>query len=190
MGVMIALVRGINVGGKSKLAMSDLRRVAEQECGFGDVSTYIQSGNVVFTTTLRSTDDAASTLQDALAATPGASPAVIVRTRAQFDDVIEANPFLADRNARGPTVDPNHLHVVFMSSTATIDLDDLDSYLPEAAVARGCEIYLHLPSGVGRSKLALALTKGRNASAKDGTMRNWRTVTNLAEMAAGLDRTR
>jgi len=190
MGVMIALVRGINVGGKSKLAMADLRRIAEQECGFGDVATYTQSGNVVFTTTLRSADAAAARLQDALATAPGVSPAVMVRTRAQFDDVIEANPFLADRIARGPTVDPNHLHVVFMSSTATIDLDDLDSYLPEAAVARGCEIYLHLPSGVGRSKLALALTKGRNASAKDGTMRNWRTVTNLAEMAAGLDRTR
>ncbi len=186
MGVMIALVRGINVGGKSKLAMADLRRIAEQECGFGDVSTYIQSGNVVFTTT-RSADAAAVTLRDALVTAPGVSPAVIVRTRAQFDDVIEANPFLADRIARGPTADPNHLHVVFMSSTATIDLD---SYLPEAAVARGSEIYLHLPSGVGRSKLALALTKGRNASAKDGTMRNWRTVTKLAEMAAGLDRTR
>lgn len=189
MAVMIALVRGINVGGKSKLAMSDLRRVAEQECGFGDVSTYIQSGNVVFTTT-RSADAAAVTLRDALVTAPGVSPAVIVRTRDQFDDVIEANPFLADRIARGPTIDPNHLHVVFMSSTATIDPDDLDSYLPEAAVARGSEIYLHLPSGVGRSKLALALTKGRNASAKDGTMRNWRTVTKLAEMAAGLDRTR
>lgn len=187
MSVMIGLLRGINVGGKSKLAMADLRRIAEQECGFDNVTTYIQSGNLVFTTTLRSADATASTLQDALAAAPGASPAVIVRTRAKFDDVIEANPFLTDRIARGPNVDPNHLHVAFMSSTATIDLDDLDSYLPEAAVARGSEIYLHLPGGVGRSKLALALTKGRNANAKDGTMRNWRTVTKLAEMAGELD---
>ncbi len=190
MGVMIGLLRGINVGGKSKLAMADLRRIAEQECGFGDVVTYIQSGNLVFTTTLRSAGAAAATLQDALAEAPGVSPAVIVRTRAQFDDVIETNPFLADRIARSPSVDPKHLHVAFMSSTATIELDDLDSYLPEAAAARGSEIYLHLPGGVGRSKLALALTKGTNASAKDGTMRNWRTVSKLAEMAAALDSAR
>lgn len=153
--------------------MADLRAIAEG-CGYDDVRTYIQSGNLVLSTTEKPAA-VASELRRAIGAATSLDPAVIVRTRKQLDTIVAKNPFLA----RGE--DPAHLHVSFMEGKASIDLPDLDSYLPEEAVTVGQQVYWFLPSGVGRSKLAADLGRQKGPA---GTMRNWRTVTKLAEMAA------
>jgi uncharacterized protein (DUF1697 family) len=171
---LVALLRGVNVGGKAKLPMADLRKIVAG-CGYGDVRTYIQSGNVVFTAPGRPRDTAvAATLEDALAAATALTPAVIVRTGPQLAAVIEANPYLR----RGE--DPAHLHVTFGAGTAKaeVGIDDLARYAPEEAAAVGREVYLFLPNGMGRSKLAADFARRGSI----GTTRNWRTVTKLLAM--------
>jgi uncharacterized protein (DUF1697 family) len=173
---LVALLRGINVGGKTTLPMADLRRIVEG-CGYDDVRTYIQSGNVVLAAP-DGTDpgEVADELAIAIAAEfSPLEPEVVVRTAAQMRKVVEGNPYLR----RGE--DPKHLHVVFTSGPqASVGVDDLARYAPEEAVATGAEIYFFLPNGVGRSPLAAEFAKGARRS---GTMRNWRTVTKLVEMA-------
>lgn len=174
--MLVALLRGINVGGKAKLAMADLRAVAEG-LGYGDVATYIQSGNLVLSTTDRAAR-VADDLAAAIASSTDVQPAVLVRTRAQLAKIVRGNPFLA----RGE--DAAHLHVVFADgpTKAAASRLALDSYAPEEAIAIGTELYLLLPNGVGRSKLAADLGRQKHAV---GTMRNWRTVTALLDMADG-----
>lgn len=175
MTVMVALLRGVNVGGRGSLAMADLRRVAE-ECGHTEVRTYVQSGNLVFSTRARSTRAVADGLRTAIAEATDVCPEVVVRTAAELHAVIDGNPF--GHHEPGPT----QLHVVFLAGTTKAALPDLDlsAFAPEEAVARGQQLYLYLPGGAGRSKLTAALARG---SGGEGTMRNWRTVTKLAELA-------
>lgn len=173
---MVALLRGINVGGRASLAMADLRTVAT-DLGYGDVATYIQSGNLVLSTSA-SAGQVADDLAAAIAAATSVAPAVMVRTRTQLAKVVRDNPFLGGAAGR----DEAHLHVVFTDASARAGLTgiDLAGFAPEEAVARGHELYLHLPGGVGRSPLAIALGKQKGSV---GTMRSWRTVTKLLAMA-------
>jgi uncharacterized protein (DUF1697 family) len=166
----VALLRGINVGGRSKVAMADLRSVAES-LGFEEVATYVQSGNVVFTA--ESVDAAA--LSAAIEERLGVSPAVVVLTRDELEQVVAGNPWPEE-------TDGKHLHVVFTAG-------EPDAGVVEAAVekvggddeARVVEgtLYLHTPNGLGRSKLAAELAR---RGPKDGTARNWTTVTKLLAM--------
>lgn len=177
MVVMVALLRGVNVGGRGKLAMADLRAEAES-LGHQQVRTYIQSGNLVFAATCPDPQAVGEELRRALEQTMGAAPAVVVRTHADLVAVVDDNPF-AER-------DVAHLHVAFASGTedALVPITDLEPYAPEEAVAVGRQIYLYLPGGVGRSKLAADLgRRGLGGPGRDATMRNWRTVTKLVEMA-------
>ena len=171
---MVALLRGVNVGGHGKLPMADLRAIAE-ELGYHDVATYIQSGNLV----LSSSDGAATVARDlaaAIAAGSSVAPAVMVRTRSQLAKVVRDNPFVA----RGE--DEANLHVLFTDGPAAASLAtlDLDRYAPEEAIAVGKELHLLFPNGVGRSKLAVDLGRQKGTV---GTMRNWRTITKLLAMA-------
>jgi uncharacterized protein (DUF1697 family) len=178
MTVMVALLRGINVGGKTSLPMAELRAAVEG-AGFDDVRTYIQSGNVVFRSSQRSTAAVEKTLTKAIAAVGKVAPDVMVRTRTELQAVVAGSPFLR----RGE--DEAKLHVVFLggSAKATVDGSDLDQFLPEEAIAVGREVHLFLPGGVGRSKLAEALTKAQRKAGPSGTMRSWRTVTKLLALA-------
>ena len=178
MPLYVALLRGINVGGHNKLPMADLRATAT-ECGFGDVQTYIQSGNVVFTSRLGAAK-VATTLHDAILAESGVDSRVVVRTAADLDAVVADNPFLA----RG--ADDKLVHVCFLyeESTPTLDAVDPKTYAPEQVEVLGAHAYLHTPNGMGRSKLANE-TMMRKLGIQ-GTARNWRTVTTLAEMAAAM----
>ena len=177
MVAMVALLRGVNVGGRAKLAMAQLRDVVA-DCGYAHARTYIQSGNVVFSAT-GPTAAVARRLGEAISRATGLTPEVAVRTRRELASVIDRNPFLR----RGD--DPAHLHVVFLPSgtCATLGAFDPAAYAPDQAVAGGDEIFLSLPGGVGRSKLAADLAR---RSAAIGTMRNWRTVTKLLELLGEL----
>lgn len=179
MPTMIALLRGVNVGGV-KLPMAELRRVCTDDCGYDDVQTYVQSGNAVFTTAERSPAEVAAALETALERSVGRPIDVTVRTAAQFREVVEANPY-ADS-----TDDPTKVHVAFLIGDGGADADwfEPDDWAPEELTVVGREVYLHLPDGMGRSKLAAEMTKrGARKGATRATVRNWRTVLALAEMA-------
>ncbi|ADG75307.1 protein of unknown function DUF1697 [Cellulomonas flavigena DSM 20109] len=173
MTVMVALLRGVNVGGSSTVPMADLRRVVA-DAGYRDVRTYVNSGNVVLTTGTADTEEVAATLRAAFADAFAAAPDVVVRTRDELHAVVDANPFL-DRDD-----DPTHHHVVFLPGRAPARLPDVEVQEPEALAAVGRELYLWLPNGAGRSRLAARMA-GRAGGG--GTARNWRTVTTLARMA-------
>lgn len=168
MVAVVALLRGVNVGGKGKVAMAELRAAAVS-LGYGRVETYIQSGNLVCDAPNPAT--VADELAAALATALGAAPAVTVRTGPELEAVVAANPF--------PSVEPRAVHVLFGLGPDPVTLDlDPAPYRPDEAIAVGRELFLCLPAGIGRSKLAADL--GRRGP--PGTVRNWRTVTTLLEM--------
>jgi uncharacterized protein (DUF1697 family) len=188
MTTMVALLRGINVGGRNKLGMADLRRIAEA-CGYEQVRTYIQSGNLIFSVpagTARSKADGdpavvARRLESRIEAETGLHPDVVVRSEAGLAAVVKANPWASKGVA------DSELHVTFLSDSAPADphtvLGALDpsAYVPEEVRMIGRELHLRLPNGLGRSKLAADLARAKGAR---GTTRNWRTVTKLLTMAA------
>jgi uncharacterized protein (DUF1697 family) len=171
MSTHVALLRGINVGGRTKVPMTELKGVFE-EMGYTDVATYIQSGNVVFDGT---TAPKSAAIEHRIAEAFGFDIAVVLRTSKELEAVIEANPF--------PKADPAKLHVMFLGGApvraafAKVAAGDYGS--DEFALGRK-EIYLHLPNGVGRSKLPGALAR---QATPEATVRNWRTVGKLAELS-------
>jgi len=183
MATHVALLRGINVGGKNKVAMADLREVVAK-LGHTDVSTYIQSGNVLFTADADADPAAlASALADAITATLGVRSPVVVLSRDELAGVIEANPFPGE-------ADPKRVHAVLLSGPIGADAAaKIDEALTRSAAkgARdelatvGRALYLHTPDGFGNSELSAAvlriLTSPR--AGVTGTARNWATITKL-----------
>lgn len=177
--VFVALLRGINVGGRATLPMAELRRAAEG-CGLQDVQTYIQSGNVVGRSTAAASD-VATTLRGAIRELGGVDPAVALRARAEWAQVVAGNPYV-DR-----ADDDKQLHVAFAVDGVTFTADpelDAAAFAPEELTVRSQETYLYLPNGMGRSRLAE--TFNRRGRGKDFTVRNWRTVRKLLSMADDL----
>ncbi|MFC5997964.1 DUF1697 domain-containing protein [Quadrisphaera sp. GCM10027208] len=174
MTVMVGLLRGVNVGGSGRVAMADLR-AATLACGYTDIATYGQSGNIVFRAVDQSPATAADALRSAIAGTTTVRPDV-VRTPTDLHAVISASPFT------GPGVDPLQLRVLFLPDHVPGSLGgiDLSRFAPEQAAAIGREVHLYLPGGTGRSRLAAAVHKHTMAA---GTQRNWRTVTAVAALA-------
>ena len=167
-------MRGINVGGRT-LKMELLRSIA-QDCGFDDVSTFIQSGNVLFTSR-KGVAKVGSELHDAVLAATGIDSRVVVRTAAQLAAVVADNP-LASR-----TDDPTKLSVSFLFEPVVVTLDAVDpsEFAPDEVVVLGVHAFLFTPNGMGKTKLVEPLMKRLGIL---GTARNWRTVTKLAEFTA------
>jgi uncharacterized protein (DUF1697 family) len=167
-----ALLRGVNVGGKNKVAMAELRTLVES-LGHTDVSTVIQSGNVVFTAAKSTTP---KTLEAAVAKQFGIKITVVLRTAAELKRVLKANPFSG--------VDPSKVHVGFMAAkptaTAVAKLD-AERFEPEQFAVRGRDLYLHLPNGMGRAKLPAYLDRELKIPT---TVRNWNTVTKLVDLTS------
>jgi len=174
----VALLRGINVGGKNKLPMAVLASLFEK-AGCTGVRTYIQSGNVVFKAAAGVERKIAAAVSKAIQAKCGMTVPVVVRTGAQLAAAVKANPFLK----KGVKVET--LHVMFLADPpAAAQVAGLDSNRSpgDAFIVRGGEIYLHLPNGAARTKLTNAYFDAKLKTVS--TMRNWRTVLTLAEMAA------
>lgn len=175
----VALLRGINVGGRNKLSMRELTAMFVG-MGCDDVRTYIQSGNVVFRAPSALAKGIPARLTDAIAASHGYQIPVVMRTASDFDRVVRGNPFVA------AGADPAKLHVGFLAAApepARIARLDPDRSPPDVFDVRGEEVYLHFPAGVARSKLDNAyFDRTLNTVC---TIRNWRTVRRLQEMASG-----
>jgi uncharacterized protein (DUF1697 family) len=177
MTAFIALLRGINVGGNRKIPMADLTDVFAA-AGCGDVRTYIQSGNVVFTDDSRPEETLGDDLQRGIQAAMGFDVPVVLRRAEEWVSVIEQNPF--------PGIEPTKLHVSFLvapPSAGEVEAVDGAAFAPEEFVVNGREVYLHLPDGMGRARLPPAL--GRTLLRSPATTRNWRTVEKLLDLVSG-----
>jgi uncharacterized protein (DUF1697 family) len=177
MARQIALLRAVNVGGHNKVPMARLRELME-ELGYRDVSTYVQSGNVVFTATERPGQRVAARLEKQFAAEFGFEIDVIVRTRDELADIIAANP------VGDVATDPAKQLVYFLAEEIDDDrLEGIDAgdVAPEVCVMAGREIHLWTPAGFTESKVRKVLTDKRLGV--PATTRNWRTVKKLLELA-------
>ena len=171
----VALLRGINVGGKNKLPMVELR---DTFTGVGciGVRTYIQSGNVVFDAAPNLVERVPDLVARAISQRFGISTAVIVRSNKELQQIATSNPL-------DTSGDPRFLQVAFLknipSAEAVAHLDPERSPQDGFAV-RGRNVYLHYPNGTARSKLTNEYLAAQLQTAS--TMRNWRTVLALLKM--------
>lgn len=176
-----ALLRGINVGGSRKVPMADLRTLLE-DLGFGGVRSYLQSGQAVFTADHGDEESLAAELTGAIEKRFGFPVDVLVRDHAYLMAVVENCPFPAAE------LEAKQLHVTYFS--APVDEDrfaeiDRAAYLPEEFRLGDRALYLYVPDGLGRSKLAEHLSKPRLNKGVIATSRNWNTVVRLVEMTSG-----
>jgi uncharacterized protein (DUF1697 family) len=172
----IVLSRGINLAGRNRIAMPELRE-ALTRAGFDDVSTYLQSGNVVLSSDAPP-DEVARACRREIADRFGFDIAVVVRSLNELAGVVKRNPLA------GVAIDPKRYQVTFLDGELAPDIAGKLEALPfegEEFVVDGREIYAWHPDGVGRSKLASFLV-GRRLGVT-GTARNWTTVTKLLELA-------
>ena len=185
----VALLRGINVGGRNKVPMTDLREVVTS-LGHTGVTTYIQSGNVLFSTADTDTAKLAAALESALASRFGIWASVVVLSRDELAEVLAANPYPDEPN-------PRLVHVVFLTATPPNDLLDRIAAAESAVAAKGSRdtvravghaLFLHTPDGYGKSELAQVLLRIIGAPAKQkkqalaATARNWATATKLLSL--------
>jgi uncharacterized protein (DUF1697 family) len=178
MTTYVALLRSINVGGRNRVPMSDLRAMIES-LGFEEVTTYVQSGNVIFTGT-GSPAVVAGALSGAMADRLGLTVPVVVRTDRQLGQVLSTSPY------RSMEVDPKTLHVTFLASSPDPGAvraleEEAGRFAPDRLQVVGDDVYLHCPGGYGETKLNNGFLERRLGVV--ATTRNWRTVTTLAEMA-------
>jgi uncharacterized protein (DUF1697 family) len=172
----ILLLRGVNLARRNRIAMPELRE-ALTAAGFGDVRTYLQSGNVVLSSTAKA-DDVARKAQRLIAKEFNLEIAVVVRTRAQLSKVVERNPL------QKVAKNPKRYQVSFLDRKPTREVIKQveEAAAPaERVVAIGREIYAWHPGGIGRSRL-WTLLAGQHLSVT-ATARNWTTVTKLLELA-------
>jgi len=182
MTTMIALLRGVNVGGHNMIKMDSLRALCES-LGHCDVQTYVQSGNVIFRTKERDITKIARKVEDAIEKKHGFRPDVVLRTTAEMREVIARNPF-----AKRKGIEPGKLIVTFLDSEPPAEAKVAVQALkpdPEEIRMNGRELYIYFPNGSGRSKLVPLLSR---ALKNKGTGRNWNTVVKLLEMAEKLDK--
>jgi uncharacterized protein (DUF1697 family) len=171
----LALLRGINVGGKASLPMRELTAIFAA-LGARSVRTYIQSGNVLF-----DAPDPASlvlAVTSEIAARFGYPGRIVLRSATELRDAFAHNPFVGSGSAA-----PESLHVYFLAdrpSPAAVQALDPKRSPGDTFVVREREIFLHLPSGMARTRLTNAYFDAQLKTVS--TARNWKTVGKLVEM--------
>lgn len=171
----IALLRAVNLGGRTKVGMAELREVFA-ELGFADARTLLQSGNVVFN---GKGGDLEEKIARAIEKRFGYATDVMVRSAAEWGKIIKANPF-PDEAKRNPS----HLLVVTLKEAPNkAALEALRAAIkgPEQVELKGKQLYSVYPAGIGRSKLTPNVIEAKLGTR--GTGRNWNTVLKLAELA-------
>jgi uncharacterized protein (DUF1697 family) len=182
----VVLLRGVNVGGRNKLPMADLRVALATE-GMENVRTYIQSGNIVLDTSSHSAETTGARVRAVIARDFGLDVPAIALDATDLAMIIGANPFPAEPDHR-------RVHAIVLPHAPDASGLGVVAERQSAATAKGSAdivtvidrtAYLHTPDGFGTSELARTLTSGRSNPLADGTARNWATVTTLMGMCEG-----
>lgn len=179
---LVSLLRGINVSGHNMIKMTELKALYES-LGYKNVTTYIQSGNVIFQTEKNDPAQAEASIEQAIEKKFGFPVTVIVRKPAELARVIKANPFIGGNN-----IDEIRLYVTFLRAKPTPALTKI--LQPAAAKSTdqyeilGREIYLHCPNGYGKTLLSNTFFEKQLKGV--ATTRNWKTVNTLYAMAGRL----
>ena len=178
MNTYISILRGINVGGQRMIKMDALRQLYAS-LGFENISTYIQSGNVIFLSKPEKVEVLAGVIAKKIAETFGFDVPTIVIEKADYQEMISKNPFLAEI-----TKDPAHLHITFLSETPiqeNVDKIAISQYLPDEFRMIGKVVYLYCPNSYSNSKLTNSFFESKLKVT--ATTRNWKTTQELMSIA-------
>ena len=183
MATHVALLRGINVGGNNKVPMAQLREVVTS-LGHTGVTTYIQSGNVLFTAAGDDTAKLAGALEAAITEAFGVKSPVVVLSRDELAQVLDRNPYQDEPN-------PRLVHVVFLNGELPADLLERITAAQDAEAAKGSRdavtvigpaVYLHTPDGFGTSELGKVVLRVLGKAGLVATARNWATSGKLLSL--------
>jgi uncharacterized protein (DUF1697 family) len=181
MPVIIAMLRGVNLGPHRRIKMADLCAVCES-LRFRDIQTYVQSGNVIFRTDERDLSIVTKRMEKAIEKRFGFQSDTILRTATEMRAVVAKNPFAKRRG-----IDPKRLLVTFLAADPGEEARDLVRKMktdPEELRIDGRELFIYYPNGMARPKISWpALEKILRTS---GTGRNWNSVTNMLQIAEKL----
>lgn len=176
MSTYIALLRGINVSGQKKIKMTDL--IAHlKDLKFKNVQTYIQSGNVIFETSIKDKKNISGLIEKKIKKEYGFEVSVIIKSPKDFKDVLAKNPFTSK--------DTEKIYFTFLSekpSPENINKLKTYDYSPEEYILDGENIYFFAPKGYGNAKMNNNFFE--NKLKVSATTRNWKTVNKLIEMAS------
>lgn len=185
METYIAMLRGINVSGHKIIKMDALRKAFE-DSGYGNVRTYIQSGNVIFTSVKTSSGKLEKSISGIISGAFGFEAPVIVRDLKEMKEIIKENPFLKDAKC-----DAKNLYAILLSDEPAKRLKDKIPEAPNDDTMHritGKTVYLYCPDGYGNTKLTNAFfEKHLKVTA---TARNWKTICELAKIAEGAETAR
>ena len=182
MGVVISMLRGVNLAGKRKIKMEALRSLYES-LGLRDAQTLLQSGNVVFRTEQKDLVALSKKIESGIERKFGFHSDVVLRTSAELRDVIARNPF-----AKRAGIDASKLLVSFLVSEPGAEARGNALRIkaePEELRIDGREVYIYFPNGMARPNLSMALVERTLKTSWTG--RNWNTVRKLMEMAEGME---
>ena len=179
MTTYISILRGINVGGQKKIRMEDLKTLYEG-LRFSEVTTYIQSGNVIFRTNLNLPISGLSEIiEKAIEGRYHFLVPVIIRTSDEMRQVLSSNPFVKEKG-----IDMEKLHVTFLQEEPDpVDVDKTQeiNFPIDRFRILGKDVYLYCPGGYGNTKLSNAFFE--NKLKVKATTRNWKTVGKLADLS-------
>jgi uncharacterized protein (DUF1697 family) len=171
----VVLLRAVNLGARNKVPMAELRSLLK-EAGYGDVRTYIASGNVLLDGP-RSGSSVACEVEQIVAAEFGVDTTAIIRKPAELAALVSKHPFGRDTSRS---------HVVFLAKRPTAKAGkrlDEEDHSPDRGVLSGKDVYVQYGAGVQNARLSAARLERLLGVA--GTHRNWRTVVALADLCAG-----
>lgn len=174
--VYVALLRGINLGSRNRIAMADLRSLLEG-LGHTEVRTHLQSGNALFDSPQDKPEPMAAEISAAIEAQLGLTVPCIVRSQTDLARVVANNPLPQ------ASTDPAKFVVTFLSRPPTT-LADLDParFAPEVFAVGAQEVYVWCPNGVRKVKLSHSFLEKREKEGMIATARNWNTVTTLLDL--------
>lgn len=179
MNKYISILRGINVSGQKKIKMAELTALYES-LGFQNVVTYIQSGNVIFDSTVQNEEELRDMIERAINERFKFDVPIVIRTNQAIKSIIDHSPF-------GPidlAKDGTKVLLTFLSAEpAKEKISEIQTYVaePERLIIKGKEAYLHCPNGYGKTKLTNTFLEKKLEV--DATTRNWKTVHKLFELS-------
>lgn len=181
MPVWVGLLRGVNLGARNQVNMPRLRQVLA-EAGFGEVRTYVQSGNLVARTPHRSAHRFGDAVRACVREHFDLDVPVVVRTPAQLAELLAWNPFPDDAATRPTFVQV--LHLVEPAAPERVAALLAEDWSPDEVMARGPEVVIRYAATVHGSRAQPATLTRRLGV--DGTVRNWRTVQAVHDLAASV----
>lgn len=174
----IALLKGINVGGHKKILMADLKLLLKN-CGYKNITTYIQSGNIIFETTETNKQEIVSIIGNAIQQKYGFEVPIILKTVEEYKQAVANNPFYKNNK------DINTLHLTFLSATPSKhDINQIKTYTfkPDKYFIINDCIYLYIEGKYHETKLSNKFFETKLKL--QATTRNWKTVLKLLELSS------